>query len=534
MVASRVSHEAGLVSPPLDDCVLPLRRALVCFQVLQKLAVLAFCLAAAFGGRAHAQTPPANRVLGLKGDGGHVALPAAEFKDLTAVTIEGWVFRNDEPYQTLVRFFGFGQAENNFSLQLAGQGNANFEFAKKNRPAESRKLYVPEPLVTPGRWIHLAAVAGPHGMRLYVNGRLYAEDPIAASLAQLGSSRAFYLGRSEWEIDEEDPFTGQMDDIRVWNVERTEEEVRTNMNRLLTGKEAGLFAWWNFDDGTARDATGHGHDGRLVGTAQAVPVELSSPQGDSNWAIVHLNVRDDRGEIPIAARLVVERPGQPAEGYYLRHSVMSLAFRGSGPATFRVLRWDPSGQEIAGAQTNVLLQLGHQSYVLTVPAAATLEGKVSDSEGHPQEAIVSLMHHGSIVASALADSAGVYSLGIEPSEGNFTLRAKSSAGLEGESRPFSLTKGRQTVGITVKPARSMEGKLLALDDTPLAGRLLKLTPLNQDRQSFNSGLWVEVFSLTNRDTSFPKEREWKAPWGTGQDPRIDHPVAWGLQDLRFV
>jgi carboxyl-terminal processing protease len=42
------------------------------------------------------------------------------------------------------------------------------------------------------------------------------------------------------------------------------------MNTTLTGKEKGLVAYWNFDDGTARDVSGHGNDGHVHESTQIV------------------------------------------------------------------------------------------------------------------------------------------------------------------------------------------------------------------------------------------------------------------------
>ena len=49
------------------------------------------------------------------------------------------------------------------------------------------------------------------------------------------------------------------------------------MGKKLTGSEPGLFALWNFDDGTARDLTPNGHDGVLAGNGQIVEAQRPAP-----------------------------------------------------------------------------------------------------------------------------------------------------------------------------------------------------------------------------------------------------------------
>jgi len=61
-------------------------------------------------------------------------------------------------------------------------------------------------------------------------------------------------------------FTGQLSEVRVWREERTAEQIRQDMYRVLTGAESGLAGYWPLNAGSgalADDATGHGNSGRL-------------------------------------------------------------------------------------------------------------------------------------------------------------------------------------------------------------------------------------------------------------------------------
>ncbi|MBI5383215.1 MAG: hypothetical protein HZA90_00865 [Verrucomicrobia bacterium] len=74
-----------------------------------------------------------------------------------------------------------------------------------------------------------------------------------------GLSESTHLGSGAF-------FKGQLDEVRVWNVARTEADLRSNMARRLTGQEPGLILYWRLDDGTgssASDASGHGNVGVL-------------------------------------------------------------------------------------------------------------------------------------------------------------------------------------------------------------------------------------------------------------------------------
>jgi hypothetical protein len=61
-------------------------------------------------------------------------------------------------------------------------------------------------------------------------------------------------------------FTGTIDDVRVWNVARTEQEIRDNMHRSLQGNEPGLIGYWRFDEGQGQivqDMTSNQNHGTL-------------------------------------------------------------------------------------------------------------------------------------------------------------------------------------------------------------------------------------------------------------------------------
>jgi hypothetical protein len=72
-------------------------------------------------------------------------------------------------------------------------------------------------------------------------------------------------------------FNGLVDELRIWNVARTDAEIMANFDKALVGNEAGLVGYWKFDDApgslTAADsvtAAGHtAHVGHLLGATDA-------------------------------------------------------------------------------------------------------------------------------------------------------------------------------------------------------------------------------------------------------------------------
>lgn len=69
-------------------------------------------------------------------------------------------------------------------------------------------------------------------------------------------------------------FKGELDDIRIWDVVRSQSEIAQNMDKELTGTETGLVAYYKFDEPIGslllHDATPNHNDGQLYGNAQIV------------------------------------------------------------------------------------------------------------------------------------------------------------------------------------------------------------------------------------------------------------------------
>ena len=75
-----------------------------------------------------------------------------------------------------------------------------------------------------------------------------------------------------------EPFHGFIDELRIWNVSRTDEEIVENFELEISGEE-NLVSYWNFNAGLT-DITGNGHDGIAVGSA-SINRMLNAPVSSS-------------------------------------------------------------------------------------------------------------------------------------------------------------------------------------------------------------------------------------------------------------
>jgi PKD repeat protein len=118
-------------------------------------------------------------------------------------------------------------------------------------------------------WNHLAVTydkdGGAQNFRLYLNGQLVAST---TALGDIVSPDVMWMIGAFEDAYYRESFEGQMDELRFWNVARTQEQIIQSEYEKLNGHETGLVAYYNFNetspDGQVDDVTGKGHTGFLI------------------------------------------------------------------------------------------------------------------------------------------------------------------------------------------------------------------------------------------------------------------------------
>ncbi len=118
----------------------------------------------------------------------------------------------------------------------------------------------------PDTWYHLAATYDGATAHVFVNGKAVG-SATASGVVPLDAS-ALLVGRGDPEYSGGEYFDGALDEIRIWNQARSQAEIQAMATVPLAGKETGLVAYWNFDEGQARDVSGHGNASVLKGGAR--------------------------------------------------------------------------------------------------------------------------------------------------------------------------------------------------------------------------------------------------------------------------
>lgn len=125
-------------------------------------------------------------------------------------------------------------------------------------------------------WTHLAATLKGNQIKLYINGKLEAEKTVSNYV--LNTARPLRIGAGSTEGGPSYLFTGQIDQVQIWNKARSEEEIQSDMNRRLTGNEPGLVGYWQFTGGIAKDYSPNGYHGKICGQPSVVASVIQENQ----------------------------------------------------------------------------------------------------------------------------------------------------------------------------------------------------------------------------------------------------------------
>jgi signal transduction histidine kinase len=211
-----------------------------------------------------------NQVLELNGADSYVELPTGIFDHLQQATVEAWV-KWTRPAST--RFFSYGPYNRDLGIGLTGENHRALHSFVVDGKKGVQSIECAE-LVRTQEWAHVALVSGPGGMKLYSNGSLVGSNAYTGSFADRGArGEPNVIGK----MNAGPLFAGQVDELRVWSVERTGDEIQQNMFRAPEANAAGLIARWDFEN-QAQDVSGNGHHGALRGecrfSAQPLPASL--------------------------------------------------------------------------------------------------------------------------------------------------------------------------------------------------------------------------------------------------------------------
>ncbi len=114
-------------------------------------------------------------------------------------------------------------------------------------------------------WVHIAYTRDGVGdnHQIYINGIPQIINTYPYTFINNNASKEIGRGISLLQY-----YDGQIDQVSIWNIALSQQEIQNYMNCSPQGNEVGLVGYWNFEEGsgnTAYDQTSNGNDGIING-----------------------------------------------------------------------------------------------------------------------------------------------------------------------------------------------------------------------------------------------------------------------------
>ncbi len=208
-------------------------------------------------------TPFSGAALDFDGTNDFVSIPHNAAFDITgAFTAEAWIKTTVTTEQYIL-----AKGEDSYILALNGGGYSPGIFSVFIFGATSDWARANNTNVADGNWHHVAVIRDGTSLRLFVDGVLKNQYGINGGNFTTGTSpvtigyRASAPSRA-WK--------GQLDEVRLWNVARTQAQLQARRTCELVGNETGLKAYYKFNQSggtTLTDGTANGNNGTLTNFA---------------------------------------------------------------------------------------------------------------------------------------------------------------------------------------------------------------------------------------------------------------------------
>ncbi|MFP2930594.1 LamG domain-containing protein [Pyxidicoccus sp. 3LG] len=201
-----------------------------------------------------AEPPPPAPVLTFNGSTSYVDLGQPLSLEITGpITMEAWVRpTNPSTVQDIVARGFTINPSGEIYLRIAFQ---NFQVGSYMDGKGFGGVNAQMPVQDLNRWVHVAGVFDGEKWKLYRNGELLAESPHPGGGGMPINARWAIGSKGGGGADR--AFNGNIRDVRIWSIARTQDQIRDGMNDPPKKDEDGLAGFWPMEEGKSRRIVDH-------------------------------------------------------------------------------------------------------------------------------------------------------------------------------------------------------------------------------------------------------------------------------------
>jgi hypothetical protein len=207
-------------------------------------------------GKAQAQAGT-NMSMTLNGTNQYVQVPDDDTLDMAAtLTVEAWVWPDNLGSAYAIVGKGYGDGGNNTEFLFNIHGDQTLVFHGVGTGWKSSASTIP----TAQQWYHVAVTLSGGTLTFYINGQFAGSQGFGAISAGTGD---LYIGKQGSTAG--NYFDGKIDDVRLWNVARTQAQIQEYMHRD-NAPGTSLVGYWKFDNSNGADSSSASNNGTPEGS----------------------------------------------------------------------------------------------------------------------------------------------------------------------------------------------------------------------------------------------------------------------------
>jgi hypothetical protein len=223
------------------------------------------------------------------------------------LTIEAWVkFEDQVAAQTIVAKSDVGGGSQRGYVFDTQGGTGDLEFVSFYDGSSVGCSVAVAASLSTGVWTHVAVTKNGTTVKFYKNGSQVGTNQTCSNGTIYNNNRPFEIGAVSADSAYSD---GLIDDVRVWNFDRSSVEISDDMSRELNGNETGLVGYWKLNNSLS-DSTSNGNtltnnnsaafsaSTPFVGFAEALRVRKAASESVSSSTVLQ---NDDSLKLSLAA-----------------------------------------------------------------------------------------------------------------------------------------------------------------------------------------------------------------------------------------
>lgn len=184
------------------------------------------------------------------------------------ITLEAWIYPTSwktNAYDGNIIAKEYNTSNYGYMLRCGAGGKLNFALGD----GSWHEITTSSTVLSLNTWQHVAGTFDGSMMRLYLNGAAIDSLSFNGNISKT-SSNNLYIGA---HLTYSRYYQGQIDEVKIWNICRTQSEISNGMNNEFCSKQTGLVGYYKFNQGKAgqnnpnvkklNDLSGKGNNGTL-------------------------------------------------------------------------------------------------------------------------------------------------------------------------------------------------------------------------------------------------------------------------------